>query len=221
MRHRTIVRSDPIRRVASADDRATSRSLRENDRPKDRPVQGHNARNSDDERPVDRRPGQAQIVRDSDDERPVDRRPGQAQIVRDSDGARPADRRSQLTSRLRRPGRPSEDDTVDESDVRRAGAPPTDISVGTIGADVSNMSKPVDEATRLEPSHDVNVNRNERQERGRFGYFEHSDVDYLAGPRKDSPAGIRGRDTRSRSRRIKEMRALIDQLQNELQARRG
>jgi hypothetical protein len=170
--------------------------------------------------PLPRRPGR----RSSDAESPLqeddraDDRPAPDQKARNSSDARPADRRThlrQLRQRDRAPNQP----TISPSDVQKADVRPVDAREDSAGADV----RPADGTTRREASRDVRDGRIDRQRGRQFEYDVRTDT-LTSDPlvrrdrRKDAAPESRGREQRTRSRRIKEMRALIDQLQDELQA---
>jgi beta-lactamase regulating signal transducer with metallopeptidase domain len=170
--------------------------------------------------PLPRRPGR----RSSDAESPLreddraDDRPAPDQKARNSSDARPADRRTQLRQLLQRDRAPNQP-MISPSDVQKADVRPVDAREDSAGADV----RPADGTTRREASRDVRDGRIDRQRGRQFEYDVRTDIltsDPLVGRdrRKDAAPESRGREQRTRSRRIKEMRALIDQLQDELQA---
>jgi hypothetical protein len=108
---------------------------------------------------------------------------------------------------------------IPPSDVQKADVRPADARENSAGAD----ARPADGTTRREASRVVRDGRIDRQRGRQFEYDIRPDtptIDPLVGRdrRKDAAPESRGREQRSRSRRIKEMRALIDQLQDELQA---
>ena len=168
-----------------------------------------------------RRPGR----RSSDDvaappreDEGADVRPAPGQKGRSSSDARPADRRTQLRQ-LRQRDRAPNQPMISPSDVQKADVRPVDAREDSARADV----RPADGTTRREASRDVRDGRIDRQRGRKFEYDVRTDTltnDPLVGRdrRKDAAPESRGREQRSRSRRIKEMRALIDQLQDELQA---
>ncbi len=170
--------------------------------------------------PLPRRPGR----RSSDAESPLqeddraDDRPAPDQKARNSSDARPADRRTHLRQ-LRQRDRASSQPMIPPSDVQKADVRPADAREDSAGADV----RPADGTTRREASRDVRDGRIDRQRERQFEYDVRTDT-LTSDPlvrrdrRKDAAPESRGREQRTRSRRIKEMRALIDQLQDELQA---
>jgi hypothetical protein len=170
---------------------------------------------------VPRRPGRRSsdaAASPREDDR-ADTRPAQGQRARNSSDASPADRRTQLLRQLRRRDRASIEPMIPPSDVQKADVRPADAREDSAGADV----RPADGTTRREASRDVRDGRIDRQRERQFEYDVRTDT-LTSDPlvrrdrRKDAAPESRGREQRTRSRRIKEMRALIDQLQDELQA---
>jgi hypothetical protein len=145
-------------------------------------------------------------------------RPAPGQRARNSSDASPADRRTQLRQ-LRRRDRASNEPMIPPSDVQKAHVRPAGARENSAGAD----ARPADGTTRREASRDVRDGRIDRQRERQFEYDVRTDT-LTSDPlvrrdrRKDAAPESRGREQRTRSRRIKEMRALIDQLQDELQA---
>jgi hypothetical protein len=163
------------------------------------------------------RPSSDAAAPSRDDDR-ADVRPAQAQKGRNSDDARPADRRTQ-PRQLRQRGRASNQPVIPPSDLQKADARTARAGEDSAGADVT----PADGTTRREASRDVSDGRIDRQRRGHLEFDVRTDtmtIDPSVGRdrRQDAAPESRGREQRTRSRRIKEMRALIDQLQDELQA---
>ena len=167
-------------------------------------------------RRADRRSSDAAGPSREDDR--ADVRPAPGQKGRSSSDARPADRRTQLRQ-LRERGRASNQPAIPPSDVHKADSRPAGAREDSAGADV----RPADGTTRRRAWRDVNDGRVDRQRGRQLEDNVRTDtltIDRSAGMdrRQDAAPEIKGREQRTRSRRIKEMRALIDQLQDELRA---
>jgi bla regulator protein BlaR1 len=196
--------------VSSGDDKEVTRPANSADqKPADR------ATNSQRPRRTGRQSGDTVIAPPANDRGDV--LPAEGQGGRNSADAKPADRVARLRQ-LRRPGRGSSDAATSPSDARRTDARPADAGVDSDSPD----ARPNGDPTARRASQDVS----DAGIAGRMGGVR---LDVLPGQKtigtsvrrdrqKDATSGSRGREQRTRSRRIREMRALIDQLQNELEA---
>jgi bla regulator protein BlaR1 len=198
--------------VSSGDDKEVIRPANSADqKPADR------ATNSQRPRRTGRQSSDTVIAPPEDDRANV--RSADGQGARNSADAKPADRRTQITRRLRRPRRESSDAAISPSDGRRSDVRPADAGVDSASPDARQNRDP----TPRRASQDVSDARIAVPRGGRIGLDVQpgqKTIGTSVGRDRQNAAASesRGREQRTRSRRIREMRALIDQLQNELEA---